>query len=65
MQGCGDEPEPEVEELKERFGDNAAEYAKVRATAAAKAGSPDTAAWDSAAHKLLVEAKPASKQLSG
>ena len=62
MQGCGDEPGPEVEELQKRFGVNAAEYAKVRAAAAANSGNPDAVAWQIAARQLLEEqTQPTSK----
>jgi hypothetical protein len=55
MKDCGDEPGPDIEELRARFSENADEYARVRAIAAVRLGSSDKEAWESVACQLVEE----------
>jgi hypothetical protein len=58
MASCTEEPGPDLEGLKKRFGENASEYANVRAKAAARAGDPDVTAWAQVAKQLAEEHEP-------
>jgi hypothetical protein len=55
MEDCGDEPRPDIAELRARFSENANEYARVRAIAADRLGSSDKEAWESVVREFADE----------